>query len=306
MKSSLKDLFSFNTTERNGILILIILIVFIAFAPEILTYIYSPPGSDTLAFSREIAAFELSLNTGSDSVHLNEDRGDESSAKEGRYEEIHLFKFNPNGLAAEKWKQLGLKDWQVKVIKNYESKGGKFRKKEDLGKIYGISINEYSRLEPFIEIPEPEDRDTTKSRGKIIYQKRTFKVNLNTADSTDLLELIGIGPSFAKRIIKFRDILGGFYSVKQLMEVYGFNEERFGQVADHCEIGLGPFRKFNLNSVSTSDLKKHPYFDYYSAKAIIDRRITRGNYTSVDQVGEIPSISNEQFEKMLNYLEVEE
>jgi DNA uptake protein ComE-like DNA-binding protein len=305
MPGWLKDFFSFNNTERTGILSLLVVILIIAFLPRFFANYRQPESIDFTLFEKDIAAFEEGLKADSlasrKQPEIDFERVDHSVA-ENRLKPIP---FNPNELTSEGWKQLGLKDWQIKTILNYRSKGGKFRKKEDLKKIYGLTVAEYEILEPFVRVPE-EIADTEKPVLKT--DKPHYKqiiVDLNTADSVTLLELKGIGPSFARRIIKYRDILGGFYSVSQLMEVYGFDQQKYDLVAPNCITGNGPGKKINMNSVSTAELKKHPYFDFYSAKAIVDRRITKGRYTSVLQIKELQQISPEMFEKVKHYLSLE-
>jgi DNA uptake protein ComE-like DNA-binding protein len=199
---------------------------------------------------------------------------------------------------------MGLKDWQIKVIKNYEAKGGKFLRKEDFKKLYCISPSEYEILEPFITIPE-QKLEYTERKTEIKVKPERKIVDLNTADSATLLTLYGIGPSFARRIVKYRNLLGGFYSKKQLLEVFGFDQDRLDKIMDNCEVSPGNIKKINVNQVRTDELKKHPYFDYYTAKAIVDKRIILGKYTSLQQIKEIPLIHEELFNKIRNYLILE-
>ncbi len=138
---------------------------------------------------------------------------------------ITPFLFNPNKLPSEQWSKMGLKDWQIKVIKNYEAKGGHFYKKEDFKKMFCISPSEYAILEPYISIPD-EKKEYAEAKTQVKEVHKRALVDLNTADSVTLLSLYGIGPSFAKRIMKYRNLLGGFYNKTQLLEVYGFDQDR--------------------------------------------------------------------------------
>jgi competence protein ComEA len=129
-------------------------------------------------------------------------------------------------------------------------------------------------------------------------------VDINTADSATLVSLPGIGPAFASRIVKYRNKIGGFARTNQLMEVYGFDEEKFSMLESRVIVGQGVFSKINLNTASTKDLQKLPYLDFYMAKAIVDRRISKGKYTDVNQVREITLIYDQIFEKMKPYLTI--
>ena len=305
MLSGLKNFLSFNATERNGIIVLLILNISIAFVPRLFQYYRKEKKWDSSKFVNEIEAFEKNLVI--DSIHQevrNKIQPDINKMEKGPAA-VSLFPFNPNGLSPEKWKLLGLKDWQIKVIMNYESKGGKFYTKKDLEKIYGISKEEFSLLEPFILLPEKPEMTAPENIAPSKTQYKSIIVDLNTADSATLLELRGIGPSFAKRILKYRELLGGYYCKEQLLEVYGFDSQRYEQVSPYCIIGDGPFRKLNLNLATTAELKKHPYLDYYIAKAIVDRRITKGNFTSVALIKELPLITDEIYNKMKAYFTIQ-
>lgn len=216
------------------------------------------------------------------------------------------FYFNPNGLPSEEWKKLGLKDWQIKVIKNYESKGGKFYKKEDVKKIYGITAAEYAVLEPFIILPEKEKTVYSKPEfEKKTESKATLLVDINTADTLELTKLSGIGPAFARRIVKYRNALGGFFSKEQLKEVYGFDETKYAQCQANCCISNNSgIKKLNLNTATLDELKKHPYMDYYIAKAIIDYRIIKKGIHSVEELQNISLIHSDLYNKLNPYVSV--
>jgi len=207
-------------------------------------------------------------------------------------------------LPSEQWSKMGLKDWQIKIIKKYEAKGGKFYSKEDFKQMFCISPSEYTILEPYISIPEKKSEYP--ERGNEVKEiKKKVLVDLNQADSVTLLGLYGIGPAFAKRIIKYRNLLGGFYSKNQLLEVYGFNQDKLDQIDSYCEVNPGGIKRININTVRTEELKKHPYMDYYTAKAIVDQRILVGRFTKMEQIKTIPLIHDELFNKMEHYFVIE-
>ncbi|MCQ2298286.1 MAG: helix-hairpin-helix domain-containing protein [Bacteroidales bacterium] len=129
-----------------------------------------------------------------------------------------------------------------------------------------------------------------------------FVVELNAADTADLKELRGIGSSFARRIIKYRNLLGGYQSREQLKEVYGMTDTLYSLIAPHIRVDAQQCEKIHLNTVSLDSLKRHPYLDYYQAKSIIRRRDADGDYTSVEQLQELPLIDQETYNKIKNYL----
>ncbi len=304
MSDILKNYFTFNKGERIGILVVIAIIILVLAVPYMIKYEVKSNKDEYTRFVKDIEEFENSLKFAADSVNearmLNFQLMDKSVAEN----RIMPFPFNPNKLPSEQWSKMGLKDWQIKVIKNYEAKGGKFNKKEDFKRMFCISPSEFEILEPYISIPE-QKTEFTESKSEIKVKKERVLVDLNTADSATLLTLYGIGPSFAKRIVKYRNLLGGFYSKQQLLEVFGFDQDRLDKIADYCDVGPGQIRKININTVRTEELKKHPYLDYYTAKAIVDQRIFLGKYTSLQQVKEIPLIHDELFNEIRHYLVIE-
>ena len=304
MLKEISEYFNFNKGERNGIFVVIAIIIFVLALPYLIKVTTSDNSEEFLRFSKDIALFEKSLQNASDSANearqLNFQMMDRSVAEN----KLTPFPFNPNLLPSQQWSKMGLKDWQIKVIKKFEAKGGKFYKKEDFKRMFCISPSEYEILEPYISIPEQKNEYADR-KPEVKEIKKKVLIDLNTADSVALLTLYGIGPSFAKRIVKYRNLLGGFYSKQQLLEVYGFDQDRLDKIEDYCEVGFGGIKKINVNTVKTDELKKHPYFDYYTAKAIVDQRIILKKYTSLQQIKEIPLIHDELFAKIRNYLVLE-
>ena len=294
----------FNRIERYGIAVLLIIIAFVVALP----YFYksvTQKNTDSLEnFLTDIEKFEKEVIVQADSIKKSKQYNYQQMDRVAAETRLQPFPFNPNNLPVEQWKKIGLKDWQIKTIKNFESKGGKFYKKEDLKKMYCLKSSEYEILEPYIEIEQPKKSNTFVSAKieKPIVNKSL--VELNTADSTELLTLYGIGPVFAKRIIKYRSLLGGFFAKQQLIEVYGFDQNKLDQVSGKITINPQFIKKININTSKTDELKKHPYLDYYTAKAITDRRIVKGDYTSIEQLKEIPLIHDELYNKLSYYLSV--
>ncbi|MBK7214254.1 MAG: helix-hairpin-helix domain-containing protein [Bacteroidales bacterium] len=301
MKKEVKDLFSFNSTEKNGILVLLVILLIVVIAPGI----YSRFSHNT-SWKIENASAGLNEISIAEAKHHDIKKSAHTVTSEIKSEIPKLTPFDPNILSEDEWKELGLKGKQIHTIRNYLSKGGKFRTREDFGKIYGISREDYARLSPFIQISDvtkPKEAEKEQFHQKQYRKTEIVKLDVNTADSISLLEVRGIGPSFAKRIIKYRDLLGGFYSVEQLKEVYGIDSLKFNLIAPQLGVLTPPFRKYNLNKVSLAELRKNPYFDYTTAKAIIDRRILKGPYSDLDQLREL-MVTPETVLRILPYLEL--
>ena len=191
-----------------------------------------------------------------------------------------LFVFNPNKLAAAQWKQLGLSDRQISIIKNYEAKGGHFMRKEDVQKMYSLTADDYKRLQPYINIPSAAFTPTNKLEAGEV-------VDINTADSAKLTRIHGVGPAFAARIVEYRKRLGGFLQKEQLKEVYGIDDEKYAGITGQVSVNKARISKIKINDVDFEGLRKFPYLTNKQTNAIIQYRLQHGNYGSITDMGNI-------------------
>jgi DNA uptake protein ComE-like DNA-binding protein len=157
------------------------------------------------------------------------------------------FRFNPNTATVEDLCRLGFTIKQAEAIDAYRKKGGRFRRKADFAKSYVVSDSIYRRLEQYIDIP---------------------LVDLNTADSTALDDLPGIGGWYASKIIEYRNSLGGYSSKEQLLEIYRFEQQKYDALKDLVTINT-PYI-YPLWTLPADSLQKHPYIrNYEIARAIV-------------------------------------
>lgn len=306
METKFQEYFKFSKKEMNGIWILCLLILAIVISPVIYKRFFKKPEVYHFDdFDREMQQF-LALEQKKEPYK-------EFSGRKGmddKFKAIY-FRFNPNKLPGDLWQKLGLSAKQVRVIKNYESKGGRFFRKEDLKKIYSISAEQYAALEPYIHIPESvkaADHDGSfakiKSRANY-YPGRTRSlevVELNSADSAMLESLRGIGPSFAARIIKFRNRIGGFYKKEQLLDVYGIDSGIYENFKTQLAVDQALIQTININTAGFEELKKHPYLTYKQMNAIIQYRRQHGRYDSIQDLEKIAIINKEILRKIGPYL----
>ena len=159
---------------------------------------------------------------------------------------VESFRFNPNTISIEDLQRLGFSEKQAQAIDNYRLKGGRFRRPADFAKSYVVADSVYKRLEQYIEIP---------------------KLDLNKADSTALLDLPGIGPWFAGRIVSYRESLYGYSSIDQLLDIKNFSEERLQGIRDL--VVLSKPSPYPLWTLPEEELKKHPYISNAEAHGIV-------------------------------------
>lgn len=148
----------------------------------------------------------------------------------------------------------------------------------------------------------PNPMAPTSSAWHAIPKKKPLVFELNSADSLDLVQLYNIGPTIARRILKYRSLLGGYYCKEQLHEVYGIDSARYADIAPHLTVNSALVTRLDLNTATIDQLKRHPYLDYYQAKAIVRMREEKGAFNQVSDILNIPIIDTETFKHIEPYL----
>ena len=230
-----------------------------------------------------------------------------SDYKKDKVKQVHavLVKFDPNTSTEAELIQLGLPAYTAKSILNYRSKGGFFKTPNDLKKIYSLSADQYATLEPYIQIaaaPAPATYNTAPQERK---EKGSVIIDINQASAEDWQKLKGIGPTFAKKIILFRDKLGGFATTDMVKETYGLPDSVFQQIKPYLKASEVPI-KLKVNSVDAQILSKHPMLDAKQAGILINYRNQHGAFKSVGDVAEaLPMVSKSWLERVGPYLSFE-
>ena len=187
--------------------------------------------------------------------------------------------FDPNTVNKDELLNSGFNQFQASNLIKYRESGGKFFQSEDLLKIYGIDTAFYNSIKSFIHVAEiqPEVHVDKKEPNPI-------QIELNSADSTDLVQLNGIGPVYASRILKYRNLLGGFYAKQQLLEVYGFPEETYHSISESLTTDSLQVKKLRINFTGYAELIRHPYFEKRNVEAILNFRQSNGPFSSQEQL----------------------
>jgi competence ComEA-like helix-hairpin-helix protein len=217
------------------------------------------------------------------------------TAKSLQSKQTELFEFDPNKATDDDFLRLGFSEKQVRTIRNYQNKGGQFRSASDFFKIYGISetqkksLAEYVVIEKVVnEIEEP--------------QRKNFQIEINSADSLELKKLPGIGGKLSKRIVKYRDLLGGFYEIEQLKEVYGLNEETIKSLEKMLIFDQGKIKKVDLNFADRNELARHPYIQNKRAQQIIQFRTKYGSINNPSVLCDSMILNMEEYARLKPYL----
>ncbi|MDR3696387.1 helix-hairpin-helix domain-containing protein [Mucilaginibacter sp.] len=286
MKTRIKQHLSITKKEWNGLVILVVIIAGVLATP----YGYRLFRKDSTINFKEFDKAAAQL----DSVQKNGTYVDSLTGSGDKIANPVMFPFDPNGLTAAQWTQLGLTMHQAEVILHYRAKGGHFYKKEDVKKIYAITAADYTRLEPYIVIPEGNFNYKKAKPGEVI--------ELNSADSAKLTSLEGVGPSFAVRIIRYRSRLGGFIYKEQLKEIYGLDSLEFADIKNQVSVNINKVKKININTISFDQLRIFPYLNYKQVNAIIQYRVQHGSYNSITDMKNIVLLDEGILRKIEPYL----
>ncbi len=300
-KEVIRDYFTFTKNERVGLMVLIALIVLLIIANQIIFYFEKPSEVDIEQFQQFLM------------------KQDEVVAPKSNPQK--LFVFNPNEIDSLALDSLAV-PLRVKMnLLKYRQSGGVLNSKEDFQKIYGMNDSIYNKIETYIFIEEIENTFEETLPNEIIYKeieqgtfvpkkveennKQLFKkaiIEINSADSTAFKLLYGIGDVLSERIVKYRDLLGGFYSIDQLGEVYGLSQEVIDGIVDQLTVDETRIEKININFAGKDDLAAHPYVSWSDAQKIHDYKDENGFIENLEILQEKSVVDSLVFLKISHYL----
>ena len=308
---------SFRKTDRNAILLLILIVVVVVVTFPLLGE-REDASSLPSQLRSEVAKKRHSVTQKQQYYAQKQDATGE------------LFYFDPNTADSTQLLRLGLRPWQVRNIYKYRAKGGRYRQKEDFAMLYGLTLEQYRRLEPYIRIkPEVMARDVINGNGNgndtrassLRYgafssydtaQAPTIRptgydnknkltqgecVDINTADTAELKRIPGIGSYFARRIVELRQRRQAFVSPEELLSIRNFPETALTYMTASQN-----FAKIHINQSSLQQLKAHPLINYTQATDILRYRRLNGNIRSVNDISNLPSFTPEQLARLKPFL----
>ena len=221
------------------------------------------------------------------------------------------FAFDPNTADSTQLLRLGLRPFIVRNIYKYRAKGGRFRKPEDFARMYGLGKEEYKSLEPYIKISsdyqpasslisETEKSSTPKDSLRYPVKLSVGEhIALNTADTTMLKRVPGIGSGYARAIVNYRNRLGGYVDVNQLLDIKGIPPEALQYIV----LGNSDVKKLDVNHLSLNQLKQHPYLNFYQARALVESRRLHGPLRSAADLRLISDFTEDDIKRLIPYLQ---
>ena len=297
-----REFFYFSKAQQAGLFVLlgsIIVVLSVWVAQPFL--VSKTTVSKNADFDTQVAKFRHSLQE-QETQRLYEYK--KSGYKRAEYPEkemveVYSFPFNPNTLDSAGFAKLGIRNYVISNILKYRAKGGVFRTDADFEKIYGVTQEQFIHLQPFIDLPQ---EPVSEKRDSLAKAEPVF-VELNSADTTELKKIRGIGSGYAKGIVAYRNLLGGYISTEQLLEVRNMTPEAFAKIEPFVFVDTLKIRKIDVNKASIDKLRNHPYLNFYNARAILEYRQNNRKINSPNELRGLYELPEDVLEKMLPYLE---
>ncbi len=331
LQTLVRDYFGFSQRESRGFLVLLFLTLLCLFIPFLYRFIADQTRVDTsVADQRKLDSLVTLMQAeearqprfGNSRSGTRPERDKTTADHFG--EPKKLFNFDPNTVSVSGWQQLGLPKFMADRIEKYRSKGGQFRRKEDLLRIYDFPPDLYDQLEPYIALAKPVgNRPATTSSNNVpgesvrqpyagtpnrpAYPERPAKpvlqpFDINTADTAQLIALRGIGATLAGRIVKYRDALGGFVSQEQFREIYGLDSLVIDELNKYGQIRSAP-RRIPVNTATAEQLDRLPFLSRRQAQVIVSYREQHGAYTSAESLRPIRILDEKTIARIVPYLD---
>ena len=296
-----KDFFYYTKSERRAVYALCIgialLLVAIWLVPDASkSLIAETPTVDSVA----LKAFEQEVKT---QTYVQKEKKPLVAVKSP----VVLKSFDPNEADSTELSRLGLSPYVVRNILKYRQKGGRFRTPESFSRIYGLEQEQFETLKPYIRIARPkvaEIKEVDTMTVRKVVEKKPFKypegtlVDVNSADTTELKKIPGIGSGIAKAIVAYRSRLGGFYSLEQLTEI----EYITPSLVKWFKLEGPVLRPLKVNKAGLEALRAHPYLNFYQAKVIVEHRRKKGQLKSLSQLSLYEEFTEKDLERLSAYL----
>lgn len=305
-KHWIKSFLTLSKFEQRGIVVLVALLAIISAVNFLVPLTFRPRHYSNKEFQKEVSRFKAAQKHLEDSLKIVNLQNHKQLTSTQAKARLHPFPFDPNHLTVEQGIKLGLTQKQIQHIQHYLEKGGRFRKKSDFKKMYCISEVEYKILSPYLNLPK-------------VYQKRTYKgypkrsvtpviklppgsFEINTCDTSQLVEKLHLKPWLALRIIKYRKLLGNFCSLEQLKEVYGLKKSEYQEIKKYLTCDSTMVKKIDLNHASFRQLFHNPYLDYKTTQKIVNTRKDIHGYKKLGELITRAGVPDSVYMKVRHYL----
>ncbi len=308
-----KDWFYFSRMQRKGIIVLLLLIGMIPLLSQLAGSCERQGDIDMESFFRQVSLYDSLVAAMEAGLARDQDQPQREKTREVSRQSrlVPPGPFDPNSISRDQWESMGVPVHLARSIGNYLAAGGSFRFKEDLQRLYLMEDHIYEQLAGFIELPERADVKPASEGippGRADTQRLAARedvpllVQLNRADSTELTSLRGIGPVFSRRIVRYRELLGGYHDSEQLLEVFGMDSLRYEGIKPYVVADTLAIRQIDLNEAAFADLVRHPYIDRQVANAILNLRQQHGLFSCPSDINRSYLVCDSLWKRLSPYL----
>ena len=285
---TLKSYFQFTKSQRSGIIFLVLLCVMFQSAYFLIDFKSTTNDSKE---KQEWLAFQTEID----------------SLKQIKHDYIpKIYPFNPNFITDFKGQKLGMSVAEIDRLLAFRKTNKYVNTPEDFQKVTKISDSLLNTMVPYFKFPDwVTNKKEFKSKYKSFENKKEKIVilDINQATKEDLIKVYGIGPALSDRILKLKDLLGGFVSMEQMNDVWGLSPEVIENLNKNFKVSVLPkVNKVDINNASIKELMLFPYFKYALAKAIVTYRSMNGDFKNNADLTKINGFPNEKLNVISLYL----
>lgn len=308
------SLFALSGSQANGILVLLPLLFLLMMSNPIWRWWqrrqWTPDPGD-IAQLDSLAAIWSPAIAADSSARLG---GTSNRGQVPQKLQVAYFTFDPNAVSVPELIRLGFQERLAQRIEHYRTRGGVFKSKEDLLKIYGMDTAQFERVYDFIRIARNHQgfkkaksafpaRSTDKFPRQFSGAPVALHFDINKADTARMEAVRGIGEKLSRRIIKYRSSLGGFVDIRQLKEVFGLDSGVVKELQKTAFVAPDflPDR-IDINAADEKLLEAHPYLNRQEARAIVAYRFQHGRFGAVSDLRKLPMFDDEKVRQIGPYL----
>lgn len=286
----IKSYFQFTNEQRRGVLSLLFLIVIIQ-----LVYFYWSSSKSTNPSTTDKSW--LAMQSVIDTLKITQ-----SSS------ERKIYPFNPNFISDFKGYQLGMSVDEINKLLAFREQNKYVNSAQEFQQVTGVSDSLLLAISPYFKFPswgnQPKKAYSSFAKNKYENKNSIIRKDINEATQEDLIKIYGIGPALSERILKQKDVLGGFVTMEQMESIWGLSPEVIENLNQYFQVTTIPtVNKIDINNLSVKELAKFPYFNYIIAKEIVIYRSMNNGIHSIEDLTKIKGMPNEKIKIIALYLE---
>ena len=288
----MKSLFMFTSDQRKGIFAFLLLIVILQLAFFFMDFSI-PTNKDP-----EEQKW-LSLQSEVDSL---------KNASKNKSENVFLF--NPNFITDYKGYKLGMSVVEIDRLLEFRKTNKFINSAEEFQKVTKVSDSLLNVISPLFKFPDWINNRRVKKEYEnfpikaFAKKEKIIPIDINQATKKDLIKIYGIGEAISLRILKQKDVLGGFVSMEQMSDVWGLSPEVIIELNNHFKISVLPkLKKIDINNASLKELSQFYYFKYAIAKEIVTYRSMNGDFKNIEDLTKIKGFPVDKAKTIALYLD---